>query len=297
MEILRYYSDESIFRDALGNLKEEPEENIEELERMYAEASNAYSELTSRLAKAKEKITVRRWINNVKPTFYEDDKPGYASRTIKNAEWADITLAIAVEPDSPGEKTTRRAAKGRIVEVVLPETEEEMLSHAFIKDAVSKIEVAVKRLVPEWETEGIYLNIAGSGLPALSRHGLSQSSVTLFTNRLVSLLMERVTINEICSGGQTGLDEAGIKAAQYNGIQCNILAPQGFKMRLEDGTDVTGFGRFSDRFKEDFVDWDKADEETTMLSMGEFNLSNGIEMLEWKIDLKLLHMHYREKDK
>lgn len=45
----------------------------------------------------------------------EDSKRNYGHRTWANAEWSDITLALAVDMDSPGEITTRKAAGDKYV--------------------------------------------------------------------------------------------------------------------------------------------------------------------------------------
>ena len=62
-----------------------------------------------------------RWINDNEPIFIEDTVRNYGHRTWENAVWSDITLALAVDMSSPGEKTTRRAAGERYVGFVLPE--------------------------------------------------------------------------------------------------------------------------------------------------------------------------------
>ena len=54
------------------------------------------------------------------PIFIEDTVRNYGHRTWENAVWSDITLALAVDMSSPGEKTTRRAAGERYVGFVLP---------------------------------------------------------------------------------------------------------------------------------------------------------------------------------
>lgn len=56
-----------------------------------------------------------RWINDIEPVFMEDSKRNYGHRTWANAEWSDITLALAVDMDSPGEITTRKAAGDKYV--------------------------------------------------------------------------------------------------------------------------------------------------------------------------------------
>ena len=55
----------------------------------------------------------------------------------------------------------------------------------------------------------------------------------------------------IRSGGQTGVDEAGIQAAQDAGLKCSILAPKGFRMHRGPGIELEGRSLFVKRFREE----------------------------------------------
>lgn len=49
----------------------------------------------------------------------------------------------------------------------------------------------------------------------------------------------------------TGVDEAGIQAAQDAGLKCSILAPKGFRMHREQGIELEGRSMFVKRFREE----------------------------------------------
>ena len=64
------------------------------------------------------------------------------------------------------------------------------------------------------------------------------------------MLDQGVTISEIRSGGQTGVDEAGIIAAQRLGIPSSVHAPRGFVFRNKEGQDIRDERAFKERFKQ-----------------------------------------------
>ena len=63
-----------------------------------------------------------------------------------------------------------------------------------------------------------------------------------------------ISISEVRSGGQTGIDEAGIKAAMSLGIKASILAPQGYRFRNKEGKDVSNKEEFIKRFNSKYTD-------------------------------------------
>ena len=54
---------------------------------------------------------------------------------------------------------------------------------------------------------------------------------------------------EVRSGGQTGIDEAGIKAAHKMNLKCSILAPKDFRMTPAQGEDIFDKELFIARFQ------------------------------------------------
>ena len=154
---------------------------------------------------------------------------------------------------------------------------------------------------PHYQKSGIKLNITGNELKEFITAGVNPDDAEYFVHSTIFELINRkgLKISKIRSGGQSGVDEWGIKAGQQNGLRCSVLAPRGYRFRDENGEEHKGFKTFSDRFKEEYVDydeWERKDSEGCWAyGMGEFNGFNAIEMLEYDIDLKILHINEREK--
>ena len=180
--------------------------------------------------------------NNLKVT---ESTGGYQLRTKENADWSDITLALAADFTTGGEKLTRNVAGDKYVGVKLfigsPENQKEFVwDDNALKEVVDK---ANKINHP------IKLNIAGNGIYTLNKYSLSQEDV----NRGVQEIIERlqklgVQISEIRSGGQTGIDEAGVVTALRLGIPASVHAPRGFMFRDSKGNDIANKEKFLDRF-------------------------------------------------
>ena len=205
------------------------------------------------------------WKNDIEPEFIEDSKRSYGHRTWANAEWSDITLAFAVDFSSPGEVTTKKAAGDKYVSYALSfediygrefETLEEHRLSA--QERRRRMEESVRRVAgairsnPHYSEEGIRLNVAGNSMITLSKFKLYEWDVfDVVASVIRGLLEEGIKIKEIRSGGQTGIDEFGIVAAQYLGVKCSILAPKGFRMHYKEGEEIEGMERFVGRFLSD----------------------------------------------
>lgn len=263
MELI-YYSDGGIFYEN-GKLKEEPEESLEELIKRHDELCEEYSEMICKKKEAEKPYRKRRWIHNNKPDFIEDIKHNYRHRTWQNAEWSDITLVFAVDFTSPGEITTAKVAGDKLVKVDIPTdvgkysqavrgTPEFEEKHQIVESIYSAITSN-----PHYRKSGIKLNIAGNGLKAFKTAGVTPDDAEHFVNYIIFGLVNSkgLKIFKIRSGGQSGADEWGIKAGQQNGLRCSVLAPKGYRFRDENGEEHEGFKEFSDRFKEEYVDYDK----------------------------------------
>jgi len=190
------------------------------------------------------------WIGNTEPTFIEDTKRNYTHRTVVNALWADITLALAVDMDSPGEITTKEAAKEKYVGYQLPDEFGSVYHDTDYVRKISDVIISLVKTHPNFQKEGLKLNIAGNSQIILDRFGITTDQIrSLIRVVLQSFIRDGVRFSEIRSGGQTGVDEAGIKAAQDCGIKCSIIAPKGFRLHYVDGVELEGRDMFVNRFR------------------------------------------------
>ncbi len=174
------------------------------------------------------------------PQFTEDQSPGYAQRTKANAS-ADATIAIAVNFQSAGERLTKRSVLEQGKQYIPVNANTLKVTDALVKEVVDKLN----------KVNATTLNIAGNGIFTMKgKH--TQDQVDAFTYDLLLNVLGspnlNVPIDSIRTGGQTGFDEAGTKAAMRLGVPNLVLAPKGWKFRNESGTDVSSESRFKGRF-------------------------------------------------
>lgn len=149
------------------------------------------------------------------------DLNSYAARTIENAGWADITLALAEDFDSEGEKLTKKLAKDSYISASIN-----------LNDVDSTVDYLYQQFVNKGYTTDIKLNIAGNGIANLSKE---QEIYDDYVLQVISKLQAKgLTFKEIRSGGQTGIDEAGTKAAIALNLPWSILAPEGYRFRTRE---------------------------------------------------------------
>ena len=163
----------------------------------------------------------------------------YADRTKKNARWADLTIAFAVDFNTTGERLTATAAGDKYYAIKLEENSDDTVINTFNE--------IIKRFKGK---KGLKINIAGNGLYTLDKYGVTQEH----TNEAVRQVLYVLTANgldiaEVRSGGQTGFDEAGVKAADALGIKWSILAPKGYWFRDASGKNISGRDAFMARFE------------------------------------------------
>lgn len=161
----------------------------------------------------------------------EDTDSGYNGRTEKNAMGGDVTIAIAINFESAGEVLTRNMVKkhDRVLIQITP--------HGDIKEKADKI-VALLNKKFEGVKNSITINIAGNGLSTM-KGAMTQEQCDEFTYTLLKEIVTspvlKVAIRKLRSGGQTGFDEAGIKAGIKLQIDTTALFPKGYKIK-----DLTG---------------------------------------------------------
>lgn len=158
-------------------------------------------------------------------TILEHKSASYSPRTYHNASIADITVAIAADHNTAGEKCTQKAVVAAGTEIVkLPMDKDYLNSARLLWKAVKDIDSPT-------------INVAGNGIATLHKHGWSQEQVNRIVYDILAKVNEYHPIGKIVSGGQTGVDLAGGVAAYKLGIDCVLTLPKGFKMRFQNGED------------------------------------------------------------
>lgn len=169
--------------------------------------------------------------------FSTSGNNSYPSRTRENANWSDITIALAQDFNTAGEKLTKSAAGNKYVYSILA---------AESNDASEIAENLYNQIKTKGKTDNLKINIAGNGIYSMKQ---SQSYYNdLMTQILMKLQDKGVTISEIRSGGQTGIDEAGIIAAQRLGIPNEVHSTANFMFRDKSGKDISDEQAFKNRF-------------------------------------------------
>ena len=151
----------------------------------------------------------------------ENDDPSYNKRTWHNASLAHATLAFACDFSTTGERLTARASR-------------KYFNVALRVDPPTAAERVIDFLE---EHDADYLNIAGNGLHTLSLHGWTQEMANRWVYDTLAIVHARRPISRVRSGGQTGIDTAGLVAAVALGIPCEGHYPKGYKIRKANGTD------------------------------------------------------------
>ena len=113
------------------------------------------------------------------------------------------------------------------------------------KDGAAAIEFEIVK-------PSITLNIAGNGIYTM-KGKYTQQQVDDFTYDLLKAVVESPNLKNkielLRTGGQTGFDEAGAKAAQRLGIKTLVLAPKGWVFRDITGKDISSEEQFKSRFQ------------------------------------------------
>ena len=204
----------------------------------------------------------------------EDAERSYLSRTRQNAEWSDITIALGEDLTTTGELQTAKLAGAEVVEeertnargekyttvikVTNPKKGKYIGINLNIISSAKAIATEIYNQIIERNLPiyNIKLNIAGNGIYTLKSEQASYDK--LLTEVLKALQDKGITISEVRSGGQTGIDEAGIKAAISLGLKASILAPKGYRFRGKDNKDVSNKELFVKRFNSDYKEPNKA---------------------------------------
>ena len=148
--------------------------------------------------------------------------PSYGPRTYKNAKSAGLTAAFAVDFETRGEALTRKAAGDAYVAIPLSQD----------------VTAAARCLYAALRARDAHsLNIAGNGIYTLDKNGWTQEEVNAHLYAVLSLVVEHWPLELVVSGGQTGVDIAGVTVAHALGIPAIATLPNGFRQRGADKVD------------------------------------------------------------
>jgi hypothetical protein len=148
----------------------------------------------------------------------------YVARTGDNAEGADVTVAFATDFNTAGEKLTKRKAGPRYIGIPF---------------GIDVSEAAARLVAFIVGRNGSTLNVAGNGIYTLTEHGVNQERANAWVHSVLAAVSRGVKLTLVRSGGQTGIDQAGLVAALALGIPALGYYPARFRRRNAQGTEVT----------------------------------------------------------
>lgn len=175
--------------------------------------------------------------------FIEHTKIGYAARTEQNIKNSDITLAFAIDFISAGEQLTKRLCLENnkyYSPIFIPN--DLTINLSLLRFVTGKVKQAGQLFDP-------IVNIAGNGIYTLKSMNFTQGDIDIYIYKYLSKIHEIVPISKIVSGGQTGVDEAGLKAGLKLGIETECLAPKGWLYRDINHKDISNEFKFKARFE------------------------------------------------
>lgn len=158
-------------------------------------------------------------------TVLEHKSTYYSTRTWENATKGDVTIALAVDYSTAGEKLTHKAAGDKYLKLNIDTENDKELGRMLYR--------RLTQLSKELPT----INVAGNGIYTLDKHGLNQLYINDLVHYIISLVHTHYPIGKIVSGGQTGVDIAGAIAGYKLGIDVEVLLPKGFIQRGIDKVD------------------------------------------------------------
>jgi hypothetical protein len=168
--------------------------------------------------------------------FERCPRTSYAARTEINCRNADATIAVAANFKTAGERLTK-------VETLLANKLYRPVDVS--RGLVDPFQVARSLIGRRIET----LNFAGNGIYTMSKYGWSQDRCDEYARELLAAIMTMCPLMLVRSGGQTGFDEAGAKAAAWLGVpRVLVYAPKDWSFRTADGVDVHDEAAFKRRF-------------------------------------------------
>lgn len=151
----------------------------------------------------------------------EHHTASYPGRTALNAKESDGTIAFAYNFDSPGEKLTEKMCKQYNKPILKIQ----------LRDPLRDVDEVANHIVNWLKKYNIkHINVAGNGIRTMS--GLfTQEILDTYLYKIFQKVLESYSIKHARSGGQTGVDEAGVKALDQLGVKTTIVYPKGYRIR------------------------------------------------------------------
>ena len=158
--------------------------------------------------------------------FIEHNEPSYTTRTIANAKSADFTIAFAINFKTPGEILTHKAAYCKYLAID-------------INDIIPESNFVLNKLLDILKRQPKSINFAGNGIYTLIEHGINQDRLDTIIEIIIlyTLKFTEGTKFIVRSDGQTGVDEAALKAGDKLGLKTICLAPKNWLFRDINGKD------------------------------------------------------------
>jgi hypothetical protein len=157
----------------------------------------------------------------------ESSASDWPTRTKRNVDAADVTIAMAHDYSTGGERLTKRLAESRGYS-------------RFIEFAGSIDNFAKNIVAGLTNTRGTSINVAGNGIYTWKLGGKTQEQVNQMMFDTLSRVKEMYpNLRTIITGGQTGSDIAGAIAGRALGLNVDVHMPKGFLQKNADGKTVS----------------------------------------------------------
>lgn len=163
----------------------------------------------------------------------ENSSSSYRPRTEENVKNSDLTIAIALNFDTAGERLTRELASKFGKKYIAVRAEGDPVEKGIrIVEKINELDIP----------QQFILNIAGNSMATIGKN-INQKEADDFTYLLLKTIYQNPKMNSkigyVRTGGQTGFDESGAKASLKLGLKTVVHMPNGFKIRNQDGRDIT----------------------------------------------------------
>jgi len=177
--------------------------------------------------------------------FLQHSSTQYPPRTYENAS-ADATIAFAFNFNTPGEVLTRDSVKVQ-TKLYIPVSASILGNEKLISIKAESISNTLM------DHKVSVLNIAGNQLATCYKQGYTQGEIDNFVVHFLKMVFthprfDNKYLHLIRSGGQSGFDEAGLKAAVRLGIPALCLCPRGWKFADVNGKTICDEQQFKNRF-------------------------------------------------